>query len=168
MIRFMRMTQASPASARGDVPSPTANDLRIADLVHAAASTVAPRRVDGRAAGRFGERKVFIDDLWNAMLRLDASEGGFRTQGCDIGDLKAWLLRAMRLTDAADAPLVLLSRADLVAAMDPASVARSEIDGGGCRFHFLVDCQAAPEQYVPPRRAFTPIASSWSAHVARA
>jgi len=159
------MTQASAASARCDVPGPTAHDLRIADLVHAAASTVAPRRIGGRAAGRFGDRKVFISDLWNEMVRLDATEGGFRTQGCDIGDLKAWLLRAMRLTDAAGAPLVLLSRADLVAAMDPASVARSEIDGGGCRFHFLVDRQAAPEDYLPRRSARVPTFSARPTHV---
>src|SRR5882724_12898858 len=165
MAKFMCMTQASPASARRDVPGPTANDLRIADLVHAAASTVAPRRVDRGTAGRFGDRKVFVSDLWDAMVRIDATQGGFLTEGCGLGDLKAWLLCAMRLMDAAGAPLVLLSRADLVAAMDPASIARSEIDGGGCRFHFLVDRQAAPEDYLPRRSARVPTFSARPTHV---
>src|SRR6266481_2070176 len=121
ILILMCMTQTDCTGAL----DATDHDLRIATLVHAAAATVKPRVINGGAAGRFGDRKVFIADLWDAMVRLDASEGGFRTQGCDIGDLKAWLLYAMRLMDAAGAPLVLLSRADLVAAMDPASVARS-------------------------------------------
>jgi len=162
------MTQANLTGAQCDAFGPTHNDLRIAALVHAAASTVAPRRVDRGAAGRFGDRKVFISDLWDAMVRIDATQGGFLTEGCGLGDLKAWLLCAMRLMDAAGAPLVLLSRADLVAAMDPASVARSEIDGGGCRFHFLIDRHAAPDQYLPRRPAYAPTVASRSNHVARA
>jgi hypothetical protein len=142
----------------------TDHDLRIATLVHAAAATVKARVVNGGAAGRFGDRKVFVADLWDAMIGLDATEGGFRTQGCDIGDLKTWLLRAMRLTDAAGAPLVLLSRADLVAAMDSSSVARSEIDGGSFRFHFVIDRLAAPEDYLPRRSARVPTFSARPAH----
>jgi len=144
------MMQSNPTEARFDARGPVTTDLLIADLVHAAAASVAPVKIAGRAAGRFG-RKVFIADLWDAMVRVDTARAGSLTEGCDLGSLKAWLLRAMRLTDGTGAPLVLLARADLVAAMDHATVRRSETCGDGCCFHFVIDRHAAPEEYLPRR-----------------
>lgn len=72
-------------------------------------------------AGRFGDRKVFIASLWTQMLGIEAQTGGIiLTDGATIEHLKAWFLRARLLTrDGTEdgARLVLLCRADLVAAM---------------------------------------------------
>jgi hypothetical protein len=109
------------------------SDLQIANLVHDAL-------VEVPSAGRFGDRKVFISALWPVVLRLDAKTGGFRTNGCTLEDLKDWLLRGRLLTrDGNDhgTPLVVLARADLVAAMDPAAVAASETAADGATFHFV-------------------------------
>jgi hypothetical protein len=145
----------------------TANDLRIALLVHAAVATIAARQVPDhqgtlRAAGRFGE-KVFISDLWTAVLALDAQTGGFLTQDCDIGHFKAWLLRGLRMVDDTGAPLVLLARADLVAAMDLATVTASEIEDLGCTFHFVLDRAADPAAYRPrpPQRPRAQPRAAW-------
>jgi len=115
--------------------TPTHNDLEITSLVHRALSAV-------RDAGRFGDRKVFIASLWTTMLAIEAATGGTLTEGCTIAHFKAWLLGAMRLTIdgiQGGAPLVVLCRADLVAAMDPALVAASETLANGASFHFVVD-----------------------------
>jgi hypothetical protein len=71
------------------------------------------------AAGRFGEDKVFISHVWR------------KTGDGELAAFKERLLAAQR------AGLVTLTRADLVAAMDPRDVAESEISYRGSSFHFL-------------------------------
>lgn len=49
--------------------------------------------------------------------------------------------------------LIVLCRADLVAAMDPALVAASETTTDGAVFHFALDPQMARPDYVPRKAA---------------
>lgn len=131
-------------AARLDL-TPTHNDLAITDLVHRALADV-------QDAGRFGDRKVFIASLWTQMLGIEAQTDGTLTDGATIEHFKAWLLRARLLTrDGTEdgARLVILSRADLVAAMDPARVAASETLTDGAAFHFVLDPLAARQDYAP-------------------
>ena len=85
------------------------------------------------------------------------------TTGCTIEDFKTWLLRSRRITrdgSEAGAPLVVLARADFVAAMDPAVVAASEITTDGATFHFVLDPATAPEVFAPRMPARRPILST--------
>ena len=135
--------------------NPTPNDLEIADLVHRALVTV-------QGAGRFGDRKVFIASLWAMMLHVEAQTPGSLTDGMSLAQFKAWLLRGLRLTrDGTErgAPLVVLARADFVAAMDPTMVAASETVTDGATFHFVLDPTVACSEYAPraqPRKPFIP------------
>ena len=125
--------------------TPTYNDLQISSLVHRALAAV-------RDAGRFGDRKVFISSLWAMVLHLDAESGDNLTAGATIEHFKAWLLRSRLLTrdgTAEGAPLVVLARADLVAAMDHTMVAASETIADGATFHFVLDSQIARDVYAP-------------------
>jgi len=125
--------------------TPTHNDLEITSLVHRALSAV-------RDAGRFGDRKVFIASLWTTMLAIEAAMSGTLTEGCTIAHFQAWLLRARLLTrdgTQEGARLVVLCRADLVAAMDPALVAASETVTDGAAFHFVLDPRIAVTEYAP-------------------
>jgi hypothetical protein len=129
--------------------TPTYTDLAITDLVHRALADV-------QDAGRFGDRKVFIASLWIKMLGIEAQTGGILTDGATIDHFKAWLLRARLLTrDGTEdgARLVVLCRADLVAAMDPARVAGSETLADGAAFHFVLDPAIARQEYAPQIRA---------------
>jgi hypothetical protein len=76
--------------------------------------------------GWFGDRKVFVSALWDELRKRPA----WAALGLD--DFKARLLVAHR------AGAITLARADLVAAMDPALVAASEIAADGASFHFVV------------------------------
>ncbi|HEX3478152.1 MAG TPA: hypothetical protein VHT91_24190 [Kofleriaceae bacterium] len=97
---------------REDAPAPFAEAvLRAADAV-----------VDGW----FGDRKVFVSAVWD-QLRRDP-----RWAGLGLAGFKAELVAAHR------AGALTLARADLVAAMDPAQVAASEIAVDGASFHFIV------------------------------
>lgn len=110
------------------------NDLEIASLVRHALATV-------RDAGRFGDRKVFIASLWTMMLTIEGQTGGTLTAGATLEDFKAWLLRSRRITrDGTEegAPLIVLARADFVAAMDYTVVAASETVTGGATGTLLV------------------------------
>jgi hypothetical protein len=105
---------------------------------------------------------VFIAALWTAMLALEAATGSTLTEGCTIAHLQAWLLGARLLTDDgtdAGAPLVVLCRADLVAAMGPALVVASETLTDGAAFHFMVDPAVARTDYAP-RKATVPSAKT--------
>jgi hypothetical protein len=104
-------TPGSPGE-RGDAPVPfAAAVLRAADAV-----------VDGW----FGDRKVFVSAVWD-QLRRDP-----RWARLGLAGFKADLVAAHRAGELA------LARADLVAAMDPALVAASEIAVDGASFHFVV------------------------------
>jgi hypothetical protein len=135
--------------------TPTHNDLEITRLVHRSLAAV-------RDAGRFGDRKVFIASLWTMMLRIESETGGRFTDGATLAHFKAWLLRSRLLTrDGTEggARLVVLCRADLVAAMDPATVAASETVTDGATFHFAIDPASGCDDYAPrtrsPRRSLS-------------
>jgi hypothetical protein len=100
-------------------------DAYLADEVNRVASLVP-------ADGRFGQRKVFVAALF-AALQVQS----LACEGCDLADLKAFLIRANR-----DGRLA-LARADLVEAMDPGMVAHSEIRHLGAEFHFVIDSAVA-------------------------
>ncbi|TMQ11239.1 MAG: hypothetical protein E6J90_22500 [Deltaproteobacteria bacterium] len=87
------------------------------EVVRAAAATT---------EGWFGDRKVFVSAVWDQLRREP------RWSGLALAEFKARLLAAHR------AGALTLARADLVAAMDPALVAASEIAADGASFHFLV------------------------------
>jgi hypothetical protein len=132
------------AAARID-RTPTHNDLEITRLVHRALTDV-------QDAGRFGDRKVFIASLWAKMLDIETQTGGTLTDGAMLEHFKAWLVASRLLTSDGTEDgtrLVVLCRADLVAAMDPALVAASETATDGAVFHFIVDPEMAREDYVP-------------------
>jgi hypothetical protein len=70
--------------------------------------------------------------------------------------VQAWLLRSLRVThDGTEkgAPLVVLARADFVAAMDHTVVAASETIMDGATFHFVLDPAVACSEYAPRTRA---------------
>lgn len=81
-----------------------------------------------RGEGRFGDRKVFIATLWDRVgdeIRMT------------LPGFKRWLVDRHRQQD------LVLARADLIAAMPYDLVMRSETktegDGAGATFHFVVD-----------------------------
>jgi hypothetical protein len=84
------------------------------------------RAADAVVDGWFGDRKVFVSAVWD-QLRRDPCWAGLGLAGFKADLVAAH--RAGRLT---------LARADLVAAMDPALVAASEIAVDGASFHFVV------------------------------
>lgn len=105
---------ARPATA-ADEPG----DLRtFADHTLAAARSVPE-------GGRFGEHKVFVSRAWDAFLAR--GNGAVK----DLATFKERLVRANQQG------LLRLSRADLVEVMDPADLARSEIQSLGATFHFV-------------------------------
>jgi hypothetical protein len=139
---------------------PTHNDLAITGLVYVALAAA-------QDAGRFGDRKVFIASLWTQMRGIEAQTGGTLTDGATIEHFKAWLLRARLLTHNGTedgARLIVLCRADLVAAMDPARVAASETLADGAAFHFVLDPAVARQDYAPRIR---PQATARSAAASR-
>jgi len=106
------------AAASGEGPAPPRAPGSFADAVlHAAAAT---------RDGWFGDRKVFVSAVWDELRRHPPWEA------IALDDFKALLVAAHR------AGQLTLARADLVAAMDPALVAASEIAADGASFHFLV------------------------------
>ena len=153
-------SMTSTTIARVDF-TPTHNDLAIADLVHHALAAV-------QDAGRFGDRKVFIAALWTQMRGIEAQTGDTLTDGATIEHFKAWLLRARLLTRNGTedgARLVLLCRADLVAAMDPARVAASETLTDGAAFHFVLDPTVAHQEYAPRIRPQATVPSAAAGRV---
>jgi hypothetical protein len=89
-----------------------------------AADVVATAR--SARAGVFGERKVFISEVWQQLRELPT------WSSLTLEEFKARLLAAHRVGD------VELARADLVAAMNPEVVAASETLANGASFHFVV------------------------------
>ena len=149
-LKVARCATETSGTARVD-RTPTHRDLEAAELVHRALGAV-------QHAGRFGDRKVFTSALWAMMLLLDAEAGGHLTEGCTIEHFKAWLVGALRLTrDGREdsGPLIVLARADLVAAMDPSLVAASETVADGATFHFVIDPAVARDVYAPRARVST-------------
>ncbi len=76
--------------------------------------------------GAFGDRKVFISAVWDELRQRPT----WSTLSLD--EFKRRLVSAHQAGD------LVLARADLVAAMDPALVAASETLADGASFHFIV------------------------------
>jgi hypothetical protein len=110
-----RWLAATPAPAPAPAPHAEPTLAEFAAAVRAAA---------GRAEDRFG-KKAFIAAAWRELIRDP------RFAGLSLDRAKQLLIAANR------DGLVELTRADLVAAMDPALVAASLIDDLGSTFHFV-------------------------------
>ncbi len=110
---------APPPAAEPVAPPPAAEPARslIADVRAAAAAA---------REGVFGDRKVFISAVWDALRAMPA----WASLGLD--ELKPRLVAAHRNGE------LVLARADFIAAMDPALVAASETRTDGAMFHFIV------------------------------
>ncbi len=131
-----------PPSADSRPPSadhrPPSTDHRPPPADHrppppAAAPTVPPPSLidDARSAARsaqagvFGDRKVFISSVWSALRERPT------WAALALDDFKRQLVAAHRNQQ------LVLTRADYVAAMDPALVAASETRTDGATFHFI-------------------------------
>lgn len=111
------VSRIAPSRGHGTVPTSSRDALT---TVRDAVRTMPP-------SGRYGRRNVFISEIWDRV--------GDRI-GMSLDQFKAWLVDQNRRQN------VQLARADLVDAMDPTQVERSEIDDLGAQFHFLVDKDA--------------------------
>lgn len=107
---------ANPAAAAGASSDALANFARAA--VDAARHS---------QTGWFGENKVFISHAWRSYRARVAGRSS-----PDLADFKGQLVRANT------AGLLELSRADLVALMDPADVRESEASYLNTTFHFIL------------------------------
>jgi hypothetical protein len=111
------------ATVAGNREATASGDLR----QFAAAVTRAAR---GSLTGRFGDNKVFINHVWRAY-RDGGGGGGGGADALDLATFKSRLVEANR------EGLLELSRADLVAAMDPADVRESQTRYLNAEFHFV-------------------------------
>ncbi len=109
-------TAEEPPPAHAPKP-PSLNPAEIADRAKAAARDC--------PTGRHGDRKVFIAHVWDRLR----SEPEFA--GIDLDTFKQAIAEANNLR------LIDLARADLVQAMDPDDVRRSEVGHLGATFHFI-------------------------------
>jgi hypothetical protein len=118
----------------------------VADLVRcelpAFASTVLYllRHVGALPTERFGARKVFISAVYDRARAADHHVGSREVFG-------ARLVECLRLG------LLELARADLVSAMHPAAVARSETRDNISTFHFVVDPHVRDPWEAAPTRS---------------
>jgi hypothetical protein len=106
----------APAASVAPAPAP----LDLADFARSVQSAA-------RACptGRYGDNKVFIAHVWKVL------EGEPEFRSMDLDGFKR------RLAEANNARLLDLSRADLVQAMDPEDVGRSEVAYLNATFHFI-------------------------------
>jgi hypothetical protein len=125
---FTQRNRAGRRNGRRTLPR-TVDDVDLpsfASMVYALAADVEPDpNPDGRARGRFGDRKVFIAALRRALRATQYAN----LPHTAIDEL---LFRAHR------EQLLVLARADLVSAMDPDELRDSEIVVDGARFHFVI------------------------------
>jgi hypothetical protein len=106
---------------RGDTSSPV--DRQLFDLRAFAASVTDLART--ASSGRFGDHKVFISHVWHRFCKERGAESMTREEF------------NQHLVDANREALLTLSRADLVSAMTPEDVQRSEIKLPNHSFHFI-------------------------------
>jgi hypothetical protein len=118
LVRMWLAGRAVGAAAPPTRPPDAAPPRSLAADVQAAAAAA--------REGVFGPRKVFISAIWDALRASPA----WAALGLD--ELKARLVEAHRRGE------LVLARADLVAAMDPALVAASETRTDGATYHFVV------------------------------
>ena len=119
--------RASAAVALGDEDSRHRSALALTTCSlaeFAGAVRRAAAAIGHDANQRYGLRKVFLAAVHAAL----GGEGAIQR--------KAFQRRMVR---AHQAGLLVLARADLVAAMPPAAVADSEVSEGGAEFHFVLD-----------------------------
>lgn len=107
--------------ALGD-PAVAIEPAGVAPALIAAARAAAQDASDGV----FGDRKVFISSVWDALRQRAA------WSALALDDFKQQLVAAHRNQQ------LVLARADLVSAMDPALVEASETRTDGATFHFIV------------------------------
>lgn len=126
--------KAAPRTKPSSVPPSTIHapfDLKrfAGDVTAELPYIVAEPTAEGKARGRFGDRKVFIAALWRQL----STHPGYRDMTFD--QFKHHLL------DAVPGRLLVLARADLVAAMDDDEVRASETSrpGGIPAYHFVID-----------------------------
>jgi hypothetical protein len=116
------ISHATPerADARPADDRDTATDGELPNF----ADTISRAARDSQA-GRFGENKVFISQVWRAFQARDDFDG------LSLQEFKERLVEAHRRR------LLELSRADLVERMDPREVAESETKYMDATFHFV-------------------------------
>jgi hypothetical protein len=121
LLRRWALPESEPHAPSETPSTPTEQDIRPEDSVASFAEHVL---TVARAlpTGRFGQNKVFISHVWKALQPEWGSREAF-----DVALLEANRTRHLSLT-----------RADLVAAMDPHDVAESEVRSYGASFHFVV------------------------------
>lgn len=118
---------AAPAAAAPAPPAAAAAAPSFAAALRRAALAVP-------LEGRFGERKIFLAAVWDELRRAPA------WQELSLADFKARVLAAHRAGE------VSLARADLVGAMSPQLVERSEVTtAAGDAVHFLLRPEPGPE-----------------------
>jgi hypothetical protein len=115
----------------------------LADLAAAVRRAVAA--IGDGANQRYGTRKVFLAAVHTAL----GGEGAI--------DLEAF---KRRMVTAHRAGLLVLARADLVAAMPRAALAASEVSEDGAEFHFVLD-DAAREPWVDDAASPGPSQGGW-------
>lgn len=115
-------TEEDSHAARGHRAALALTTCSLTELAAAARRAVAAIGHD--AHQRYGVRKVFLAAVHAAL----GGEGAI--------PLEAF---KRRMVSAHRAGLLVLARADLVAAMPQAAVARSEVSEGGAEFHFVLD-----------------------------
>ena len=135
------MRQPLAASARRAAPALTTCSL--AEFAAAARHAVAA--IGDDANERYGLRKVFLAAVHAAL----GGEGAIHLEA-----FKRRMVRAHR------AGLLVLARADLVAAMPPAAVAGSEVSEGGAEFHFVLD-DAARDPWADDAASPEPSQGGW-------
>jgi hypothetical protein len=122
------LTRESRGETEGPAPQPEARPPEPESVPHFDPSAIA-ERVKAAArdcpTGRFGDHKVFIAHVWDRLR----SEPDFA--GMDLDGFKRALAEANNLR------LIDLARADLVQAMDPQDVRRSEVHYLNATFHFV-------------------------------
>ena len=96
---------------------------------------------------RFGTRKVFLAAVHDAL-------GG---EGAIELELEAF---KRRMVTAHRAGVLVLARADFVAAMPRAAVAASEVSDGGAEFHFVLD-DAVRDPWVDDAASTEPSQGGW-------
>lgn len=111
----------------------------------AAAARHAVAAIGHDANQRYGLRKVFLAAVHAAL----GGEGAIHLEAFQ-----------RRMVSAHRAGLLVLARADLVAAMPPAAVASSEVSDGGAEFHFVLD-DAARDPWADDAASPEPSQGGW-------
>lgn len=121
----------APATDRGSDARSKRAPTRMTDVEFARVVNEITSETDDPSA-RFGDRKVFVSAIWDVA-----------SADPEIGDMGEREFKR-RLVAAHQAQRITLSRADLVSAMPPDLVRKSEIIADGATFHFVNDRNFTP------------------------